>query len=199
MKDFDLEPFNNQVTPKELPKINSDSSAIGFDLQPDNKTGALLRVLVASKQDGTFLELGTGTGISTSWIVSGMSAHSKLITVDNDEISQRIAKKHIQATDRVKFLTTDAFEFIRNSDEETYDLIFADAWPGKFELMYETISLLKVGGFYIVDDMLPFEDWPKEQYPQALMNIERLLNSNQGFKVGIDWSTGICILTRTNN
>ncbi|MCE7578149.1 class I SAM-dependent methyltransferase [Aliivibrio fischeri] len=199
MDNFDLDPFNNESVPPSLNDINTDSSLVGFDLQPDNKTGALLRVLVASKRNGLFLELGTGTGISTCWMLDAMCSNSKLVTIDNDEKSQSIAKKYIPSSENITFLTGDAFEFIKKSKKEIYDIIFADAWPGKFELMHEAISLLKVGGFYIVDDMLPYEDWPEEQYPQALENIKELLSSNQGVKVGLEWSTGICILTKTSN
>jgi predicted O-methyltransferase YrrM len=53
--------------------------------------GALLRVLVASKPGGRFLELGTGTGLSTNWILDGMDADSMLVSLDNEAGVQQIA------------------------------------------------------------------------------------------------------------
>jgi hypothetical protein len=32
--------------------------------------------------------------------------------------------------------------------------------PGKYDLFEETFALLKTGGFYIIDDMLPQPNWP---------------------------------------
>jgi predicted O-methyltransferase YrrM len=46
--------------------------------------GALLRTLVASKPAGRFLELGTGTGVATTWMLDGMDPASALTTVDTD-------------------------------------------------------------------------------------------------------------------
>lgn len=37
----------------------------------------------------------------------------------------------------------------------SFDLIFADAIPGKYEHLDETLALLRRGGLYVVDDMLP--------------------------------------------
>lgn len=192
---FDLEQFNDKETPKSLHAINEISSQIGFDLQPDNKTGALLQLLVSSKPDGIFLELGTGTGITTSWMLNGMSHKASLITIDRDESTQKIAKHSIGLDSRITFKCCDALEFLKEQKKASYDLIFADALPGKWEYMEETISLLKPGGLYVVDDMLPFDDWPDYQYPKALENIETLKSIKNINTVGLHWSTGLVIVS----
>jgi predicted O-methyltransferase YrrM len=46
--------------------------------------GALLRSLAASKPGGRFLELGTGTGVATAWLLDGMDDRATLVSVDND-------------------------------------------------------------------------------------------------------------------
>ena len=61
----------------------------------DHMTGALLRLLVSSKPNGNILELGTGTGLSTCWILDGMNSGSRLTTVDNDSLFVNIVKKLI--------------------------------------------------------------------------------------------------------
>ena len=48
----------------------------------EDRTGALLEVLAASKPGGRLLELGTGTGIGTSWLLSGMDEAATLVSVD---------------------------------------------------------------------------------------------------------------------
>jgi predicted O-methyltransferase YrrM len=52
--------------------IAEATKAIEFNMASDMQTGSLLRTLVASKPAGEILELGTGTGLATSWIIAGM-------------------------------------------------------------------------------------------------------------------------------
>ncbi len=65
-----------------LDPITADTAAAGFTMASEPKTGALLSVLAASKPGGRLLELGTGTGIGTAWMLSGMDADRTLDTVD---------------------------------------------------------------------------------------------------------------------
>ena len=69
MNDSDI-----QDIPEILPKIQRKSEEIGFSMSSDVHIGALLKTLVASKPGGRFLELGTGTGLSLSWMVDGISS-----------------------------------------------------------------------------------------------------------------------------
>jgi predicted O-methyltransferase YrrM len=62
----------NQNYPKTYQQINSATKASGFDMASDVLTCSLLKTLAATKPSGKFLELGTGTGLSTSWILDGL-------------------------------------------------------------------------------------------------------------------------------
>jgi predicted O-methyltransferase YrrM len=77
--------------PHALAAIQSDTPAIGFQLASEPTTGSLLRALAASKPGGRFLELGTGTGVGTAWLLAGMDRHSRLVSVDTDPEVQNIA------------------------------------------------------------------------------------------------------------
>ena len=57
---------------------------LGFNQLSDEKIGSLLAALCASKVGGKFLELVTGTGLCTSWMLQGMCRSSSLITIDNN-------------------------------------------------------------------------------------------------------------------
>ncbi len=59
-------------SPNRLTEIVESTNALGFDMASDPRTGALLRTLAASKPKGRFLELGTGTGMATAWLLGGM-------------------------------------------------------------------------------------------------------------------------------
>jgi predicted O-methyltransferase YrrM len=55
----------------------------------------MMRSLAASKPGGRLLELGTGTGLSTAWLLDGMDAGSRLLTTDNDPSCLAVAEKHL--------------------------------------------------------------------------------------------------------
>lgn len=121
----------------------------------DPLTGALLKTLATSKPGGTFLEIGTGTGMGTAWIVDGMNGNAHLITVEKYEKMANIAKRFLGHDPRITFEVMDASIFLTTQQEQSFDLIFADASAGKFHLLVETLRLLKTGGFYVIDHLLP--------------------------------------------
>ena len=84
--------------------IETKSRAIGFDQISDNKVGALLATLCASKPAGRFLELGTGCGLSTAWIAYGMDRQSRLISVDNDAEVMAVAKEYLGDDESIIFV-----------------------------------------------------------------------------------------------
>jgi predicted O-methyltransferase YrrM len=57
--------------PRALDAIQADAERIGFGFASEQKTGALLAALAASKPGGRFLEIGTGVGHGTAWILEG--------------------------------------------------------------------------------------------------------------------------------
>ena len=79
--------------PIQYEAIVADSA--DFNMASDKTTGQWLRAIAASKKNGRFLELGTGTGLSACWILDGMDAGSTLLTLDNDAELVAIAKKHL--------------------------------------------------------------------------------------------------------
>ena len=54
----------------------------------------------------------------------------------------------------------DGAEFLQQSASRQFDLIYADAWPGKFSHLSDALSLLRGGGVYVIDDLLPQPNWP---------------------------------------
>ena len=127
--------------PAALEGILRDTSRIGFTMASERKTGSLLWTLAASKPAGRFLELGTGTGVGTSWILAGMDAGSTLDSIDNDPAAQEIARRHLGLDSRVRFHVVDGADFLERSDVEPYDFIYADSWPGKFSHLDLTLGL----------------------------------------------------------
>ncbi|MGH9370344.1 MAG: O-methyltransferase [Vicinamibacterales bacterium] len=190
----DLEIVN---TPAALEAIDSDTRQLGFSMASEPRTGAFLRALAASKPAGRLLELGTGTGVGTAWLLAGMDAGSRLDSVDNDPDVVRIARRHLGADSRVTFHLADGGEFLTGLVPRQFDLIYADAWPGKFSHLDQALALLRVGGVYLIDDLLPQPNWPDGHAPKVPALI-KAIEGQPGFAaVKLAWSSGLLMLVRT--
>ncbi|HXI00367.1 MAG TPA: class I SAM-dependent methyltransferase [Sphingobacteriaceae bacterium] len=189
----------NIKVPALYEDILKRSHALNFSMLSDQKSGSLLRTLVASKPNGNFLELGTGTGLSLAWIAEGADHTSSIISIDNDDTFQSIARKLFEKDDRITFFCTDATEWLSSYKDNTFDLIFADAWPGKYEKLDETLALVKIGGFYLIDDLLPQPNWPEGHQEKAEHLISYLEQRQDFMRTSFNWSTGLMLFTRINN
>ncbi|RRQ48695.1 SAM-dependent methyltransferase [Maribacter algicola] len=188
---------NVQDFPKVYSAIQDKCDEFGFTMSSDVYVGTLLKTLVSSKPKGRFLELGTGIGLSLSWMIDGLDAKSKLITVDNDADLIEIAASFFGADDRVEIVCKDGAEWINSYDGEKFDLIFADAWPGKYDQLEEALALLKVGGFYVVDDMLAQPNWPQGHEKNVAELVAYLENREDLNVTKMSWSTGIVLAVKT--
>jgi predicted O-methyltransferase YrrM len=188
--------------PPIVKDIEEATASIGFTMGSDHLTGSLLRTLAASKPGGAFLELGTGTGLATAWILDGMDALSRLITVDREERHTSLARRFLEHDPRVTFHLMDGKDFISSmrGQGNTFDFIFADMQPGKFHFLEETLQLLSIGGIYIVDDLLPLPAWSEEHTPEVvkLITIFENLEAQGAFRITkLNWSVGILIAVKT--
>jgi len=181
--------------PVQYENIAEATKAIAFNMASDMQTGSLLKTLAASKISGRILELGTGTGLATSWIVDGMDERTKLVTIENNTLLLDIARKALQDS-RVEFVWADGYAWIQTYSGEKFDMVFADAMPGKYDLFEETIGLVKVGGFYIIDDMLPQPNWPEDHADKVERFIGELGKRNDILLTKLNWSTVIIIVTK---
>ena len=183
--------------PEVLADIQRDTEASGFTMASEPSTGALLRALAASKPSGRFLEIGTGTGIGTAWLLAGMDQSSHLDSVDNDALVQAIARRHLGNDPRVTFHLEDGADFLRREAAGGYDFIYADAWPGKFTDLDAALALVRVGGMYFIDDLLPQPNWPDGHAPKVPRLIDDLASRRSFTPVALDWSSGLMILVRS--
>lgn len=185
--------------PDSYTQILKETEQRGFTMPSDLKTCSLLKTLVASKPFGNFLELGTGTGLSTSWMLDGMDSASVLTSVDNDSTFQDIARKHLHTDPRLVLVEADGEDWIRQNSNLRFDLIFADTWPGKYSLLAETLQLLDAGGIYIIDDMLPQPNWPEGHDLKAKKLIAKLDSLESYAVTKMEWSTGLMMIVKLSD
>jgi predicted O-methyltransferase YrrM len=182
--------------PRGFADVETASQAIGFSMPSDLQTGALLKTLAGSKPGGRVLEIGTGTGLATAWLLAGMDADSSLLSLDSEQAYQTVAAQCLGDDNRLELVCTDAAQWIDDNPDVAFDLIFADAWPGKYSKLDETLGLLKPGGLYIIDDMLPQPNWPVG-HDQLATELVQILEQRQDIQlVKLAWSTGLMIVVK---
>src|SRR5688572_4195827 len=94
-------------TPPQYERILARSRDVQFAMNSDVLTGALLRTLAAAKPGAAMLELGTGCGLGTCWILDGMDPASSLVSVDIDSRVQSIAAAELGHDRRLSLLLRD--------------------------------------------------------------------------------------------
>ena len=192
-----MDDTTNFNPPAVVNDLAQAAAARGFTLSSDLLTGALLRTLVASKPAGEILELGTGVGMGTAWLLAGMDTAAHLTTVDHNEETMGIARHFLGSDPRLTFQLMDGIAFIHSCHQQrSFDLIFADTYPGKFAALNETLALLKKGGMYVIDDMNPQPRWAADHLPKVEHLLSTLESREDLFITKLNWSVGMLVAVK---
>ena len=89
----------------------------------------------------------------------------------------------------------DGAEFLLKSSAR-FDLISADAWPGKYSQLNEALSLLRPGGMYVIDDLLPQSNWPKGHAAKVPVLIDDIERREAFVTVRLAWASGLMLVVR---
>ncbi|KQC28990.1 O-methyltransferase [Flagellimonas eckloniae] len=182
--------------PSIYPELLAKSEEIGFTMPSDMYIGTLLKTLISSKPAGNFLELGTGMSLSLVWMLEGMDKNSKLISIDNDKELIQIAEHFFGEEKRLELICEDGENWLSGYKGGKFDLIFADAWPGKYSFLDQTLTLINEGGFYVIDDMKTQPNWPAG-HENNVSDLVDILESREDFTITkMDWSTGVIVAVK---
>jgi predicted O-methyltransferase YrrM len=182
--------------PAALPAIVDATRALRFVFASDLEFGPLLRMLAASKPGGNLLELGTGTGVGTAWLLDGMDAAARLTSVERDADVQAVAKKYLGDDRRMTFVHGDARDFLRSAAPASFDLVFADGGPGKLNDTELALRLVRPGGIYVGDDLRQHLLQEEGRAPRVKAFEARMLALTDFAVVKLDWASGVVLATR---
>lgn len=142
-------------TPEQVTAALALAGRLGFARSSTPGTGRLLAALAACAT-GPVGESGTGCGVGTAWLRSGLRDGERMITVDNDA-TRAAAVRQLFAADRaVTVLHDDWAALIRYSP---FGLLFVDG-GGKRDGPDAVADLVAPGGIVVVDDFTPSDEWP---------------------------------------
>jgi predicted O-methyltransferase YrrM len=191
-----MDDLNYIQPPLLVERILVRTAGLNFNMGSEPRTGALLRALAASKPSGRLLELGTGTGIATAWLLDGMDGDSTLTSVDTDPQVQAVADEVLGADRRLRLITDDGAAFLGRKEPASFDLVFADAMPGKYEALENALAVVRPGGFYVIDDLLPQPNWPEGHREKVQVLMERLATDKRFVIAPMVWASGIVVAVR---
>lgn len=121
--------------------------------------GAVLRFLAACVDAKSIVEIGTGAGVSGTWLLRGMAPDGVLTTIDVEAEHQRVAKQTFAAAGfsgpTVRLITGRALEVLPRLSDRAYDLVFIDAAKTEYAAyLAEAMRLLRPGGIVAIDNTL---------------------------------------------
>lgn len=122
-----------------------------------NETGRLLAMLAATRS-GVIAELGTGAGIGTAWLRSGLSDNgASILTAEREPALAKAAAELFADDDRVDVLEAD---WAALADHGPFDLLLLDTDSIEEVGIDDIADLVRTGGVVVIDDLVPCESWP---------------------------------------
>ena len=125
-----------------------------------NETGRLLAMLAATR-DGTMAEFGTGCGVGTAWLRSGVRGEARIVTAElNAKLAEAAAEIFVDDP-QVEVLAADWSTLL---DKGPYSLLFLDSGEPTEVTVDAVADLVEDGGIVVLDDFTPCEVWPPITY-----------------------------------
>jgi len=148
-------------SPPELPEIVTRafdvSRRAGYVSFCRNETGRLLATLAATRE-GTLAEFGTGCGVGTAWLRSGVRGRqTRILTAELEPALAEAAAEIFHDDDQVEVLAADWATLL---DRGPFSLLFLDSGKPSAARPDKVVQLMDEGGIVVLDDFTPCQSWP---------------------------------------
>ena len=156
-----IEKFSYQLTPvqKEIIKYN-DSLGDIKRMQIAVSQCHFLHLIIKTSKIKNALEIGTFTGLSALSIAIALPNDGKLVALDKNKETNKIATDFFKKANQDKKIETiikpalDSLNDLKKNNNK-FDMIFIDAEKENYENYYEqSIELLNKDGLIIIDNVL---------------------------------------------
>lgn len=145
-----------RAVPELVVRARRNAENAGFTRSCLDEVGRLLATLAAAAGPGPVAEAGSGYGVGTAWLRSGLPAGARLVTVENDP-GRAAATAELFAGDPAVLVLADDWTAL--AGHSPYRLLFCDG-GAKAGGPDSVVDLLLPGGVVVLDDFTPTPDWP---------------------------------------
>jgi predicted O-methyltransferase YrrM len=139
------------VLPPLVEKALGAAREAGFEKSCSVETGRLLLVLAAQRGRARVAEIGSGCGVGSAWILSGLRPEVRFCTVELDPGRAALTSDLLGEDEHAVVLEGDWRDVL--PPQAPFDLLFADGGRAKYEP--ELLGLLAPGGTLVLDDLTP--------------------------------------------
>ena len=127
-------------------------------MQVDPSQCHFLRLIIKISNIKNVLEIGTFTGLSALSISLALPEDGKLIALDKNEETNKVASsffKKANQNHKIKTISKPALESLDELKNDKFDMVFIDADKMNYREYYEkSLKLINRGGLIIIDNVL---------------------------------------------
>ena len=119
--------------------------------------GAYLCQLAHQIKAQSVVEIGTGSGVGSLWLLDGMLASGTLTSIDDEMEHTTIAKQALVEADiaqsRFRFITNSVMDVMTKLTDRAYDLVIFRHNPEDLNFaISEAHRILRSGGVFVIDN-----------------------------------------------
>ena len=181
--------------PERVLEATERAARAGFENSSEPGIGRVLMTLAAAvRPGGRVLEIGTGLGVGTAWLIEGLASGTdvQLVTIESDPQRASLAAETAWPA-FVRPIVGDAVMEIGGLG--TFSLVFADAEGGKLYGFDLTLAAVEPHGILILDDMR-FQG-RNPMIEEGVVKARRQILTDERFVCAeLSWSCGLLIATR---
>jgi predicted O-methyltransferase YrrM len=140
--------------------FKSQARARGVELGATDTTcgsGTFLRYLAFTLKAQSVVEVGTGSGVGSLWLLDGMMESGTLTSIDDEMEHTQIAKVAFAEADiaqsRYRLITNNVVDVISKLTDRAYDLVVVRHNPEDLSYVIgEAYRILRSGGALVIDN-----------------------------------------------
>ena len=151
--------FGLKLNPIQEEIINYNKSLGNVKrMQVDPVQCHFLHLMIKVSNIKNVLEIGTFTGLSALSISLALPDDGKLITLDKNEDTNKIAIDFFKKADqnhKIQTIINPALDTLEELSNQKFDMVFIDADKMNYKKYYEkSLGLINQGGLIIIDNVL---------------------------------------------
>jgi predicted O-methyltransferase YrrM len=154
---FDLAHFSDNYLGEDPNQIAARARGVELGtLDATPGSGAFLRYVAALISAQAVVEIGTGSGVGTLWLLKGVMNSGVITTIDTEVQHIQIARQVLQDADiapnRYRLITSNHLEVMHKLADRAYDLVVFRGNPEDIlDVIDQAHRILRVGGIMAID------------------------------------------------